>query len=94
MPLARLFRAFHDPRIRGRWLPGVELTVRSATRGKYMRIAWPDRTSVAVGFLSKGSGEEPGRHPHEKLPDQASAKRAKEYWSERLDALKEILAAR
>ncbi len=94
VPLARLYGAFHDPRIRGRWLPGVELMVRSATRGKYMRIAWPDHTSVAVGFLSKGTAKSQVAIAHEKLPDQASAKRAKEYWSERLDALKEILAAR
>jgi hypothetical protein len=34
VPLARLYRAFHDARSRSRWLPGVDLTVRTATAGK------------------------------------------------------------
>jgi hypothetical protein len=54
VPLVRLYRAWHDSRTRARWLPGVDLTVRTATRGKSMRITWPDRTSVEVGFTSKG----------------------------------------
>jgi hypothetical protein len=56
VPLARLYRAFHDPRTRARWLPGVDLTVRTATRGKSMRITWPNRTSLVVGFEGKGPG--------------------------------------
>ena len=89
-PLRRLSRPAHPRAL----APGVELMVRSATRGKYMRIAWPDRTSVAVGFRARARQRARWPSQHEKLPDQASAKREKEYWSERLDALKEILAAR
>src|SRR5580765_7711443 len=48
VPLARLYRAFYDQRTRARWLPGVDLTVRTTTRAKSMRITWPDRTSVVV----------------------------------------------
>lgn len=92
VPLARLFRAFHDPRRRARWLPGVRLTVRSATPEKYMRIAWPDGTSVAVGFLAKGSGKSQVAIQHERLADKAAAERMKAYWTERLDALGGLLA--
>jgi uncharacterized protein YndB with AHSA1/START domain len=92
VPLARLYGAFHNPRVRARWLPGVDLTVRSATRGKYMRITWPDRTSVAVGFTGKSTGKSQVAIQHEKLPDQATAARVRQYWAERLDALKEVLA--
>ena len=94
VPLARLFRSFRDPRQRARWLPDVALTVRSATPEKYMRITWPDRTSVAVGFLAKGSAKSQVAIQHEKLPDQAAAVRLKAYWSERLDALGDLFAAR
>ena len=91
VPLARLYRAFRDARTRARWLPGVKLTVRSATPEKYLRITWPDETSVAVGFLSKGAGKSQVAIQHEKLPDQAAATRSKRYWAERLDFLGQVL---
>jgi hypothetical protein len=92
VPLVRLYRAFHDSRTRARWLPGVDLTVRTATRGKSMRITWPDRTSVEVGFTSKGPAKSQVAVQHGKLPDRAAQTRVKQYWAERLDALKGILA--
>jgi hypothetical protein len=91
VPLVRLYRAFHDSRTRARWLPGVDLTVRTATRGKSMRITWPDRTSVEVGFTSKGPAKSQVAVQHGKLPDRAAQTRVKQYWAERLDALKGIL---
>jgi uncharacterized protein YndB with AHSA1/START domain len=91
VPLAKLYGAFHDSRIRSRWLPGVDLTIRTATRGKSMRITWPDRTSVEVGFASPGAGKSRVALSHVKLPDKAAAARLKEYWSERFDALREVL---
>jgi uncharacterized protein YndB with AHSA1/START domain len=91
VPLVRLYRAFHDAPTRARWLPGVDLTVRAATRGKSMRLTWPDRTSVAVGFASRGDAKSQVAVQHGKLPDRAAATRMKHYWAERLDALKEVL---
>ena len=93
VPLVRLYRAFHDARTRARWLPGVRLTVRAATRGKSMRITWPDRTSVAVGFTGKGLAKSAVAVQHEKLADRAAAARVKQYWAERLDALQALLGA-
>jgi uncharacterized protein YndB with AHSA1/START domain len=92
VPLVRLYRAWHDSRTRARWLPGVDLTVRTATRGKSMRITWPDRTSVEVGFTSKGPAKSLVAVQHGRLPDRAAQTRVKQYWAERLDALKEVLA--
>ena len=92
VPLGRLYRAFNDPRTRTRWLPGVDLTIRTATAGKSMRITWPDRTSVEIGFLSKGPAKSQVALAHGKLPDQASATRMKQYWTERLGALEDVLA--
>src|SRR5215216_7584369 len=87
VPLVRLYRAWHDARTRARWLPGVDLTVRTATRGKSMRITWPDRTSVAVGFSGRGSGKSQVAIAHEKLADRAMAARMKQYRHQRLNAL-------
>jgi hypothetical protein len=93
VPLVRLYRAFHDARSRARWLPGVDLTVRTATRGKSMRITWPDLTSVEIGFTSRGAAKSQVALSHGKLPDRAAATRVKQYWAERLDVLGEVLAS-
>jgi hypothetical protein len=91
VPLAKLYHAFHDARSRARWLP-VDLTIRTATREKSMRITWPDKTSVEVGFARKGPTKSLVALQHAKLPDRAAATRMKEYWAERLDTLREVLA--
>jgi hypothetical protein len=94
VPLARLYRAFHEKRTRDRWLPGVDLKVRTATRGKSMRITWPDQTLLVVGFLRTGTGKSQVAVQHEKLPDRDSAARMKQYWTERLSALEDVLGTR
>src|SRR5207247_7990621 len=53
VPVATLFNAFVNPRVRRRWLP-VDITVRSATPPKRMRIVWDDQTVVQLGFTAKG----------------------------------------
>jgi hypothetical protein len=92
VPLAQLYGALHDARTRARWLPGVDLTVRTATREKSMRITWPDQTSVVIGFERKGPAKSLVAIQHGKLPDRDSATRAKQYWAERLGALEDVLA--
>jgi hypothetical protein len=87
VPLGGLYRAFTDARTRAKWLPGVALTIRTRTREKYMRITWPDQTSVQVGFSGKGVAKSQVQIQHEKLPDRAAATRMKKYWAERLTAL-------
>jgi hypothetical protein len=91
VPLARLYQAFEDGRVRARWLPNVDLTVRTATRDKSMRITWPDRTSLEVGFMAKGSRKSQVALQHTKLPEKAAATRMKQYWAQRLDDLAEVL---
>ncbi|HEY8259466.1 MAG TPA: hypothetical protein VIG08_17540 [Gemmatimonadales bacterium] len=71
--------------------PGVDLTIRTSAREKSMRITWPDRTSLEVGFMSKGSDKSSVAVAHTKLTDRAAAAKAKHYWADRLDALKDVL---
>ncbi|HEV8264741.1 MAG TPA: hypothetical protein VGQ06_07305 [Gemmatimonadales bacterium] len=92
VPLGRLYRAWSDARTRARWLPDVALTVRTATRNKYMRVTWPDHTSVLVGFTGKGTRKSQVAVQHGKLADQAAATRMKKYWAERLAELDAMLA--
>jgi hypothetical protein len=91
VPLGRLYRAFTDARTRAKWLPGVALTIRTRTREKYMRITWPDQTSVQLGFSGKGAAKSQVQIQHAKLPDRAAATRMKQYWAERLTALGAVL---
>ena len=92
VPLARLYRGFSGKRSRAKWLPGVDLTVRTTTKDKHMRITWPDGSSVVVGFLSKGNGKSSVHVQHGRLPDKAAADKVKAFWEERLGALAEVLA--
>jgi hypothetical protein len=91
VPIARLYRAFYDKRVRARWLPGVDLTIRVATRDKSMRITWPGKTSVELYFTSRGPKKGQVAVQHVKLPNKETATRMKQYWEERLDKLGEML---
>ena len=94
VPIGRLYRAWSIARERGRWLPGVALTVRTATRNKSMRITWPDQTSVQLVFLGKGPGKSLVAVQHGKLADKAAATQMKAFWTERLAELVAVLATR
>jgi uncharacterized protein YndB with AHSA1/START domain len=91
-PVEAVFDAFAKARRRSRWLPDVKLTVRKSTPNRSVRISWEDGTSVEVWLTAKGGGKCSAQVQHRKLPDRDSVTRAKAFWSERLDALEEMLA--
>jgi len=91
VPVATLFEAWTDAKLRDRWLNGESVKVRTATAPKSMRIGWSDGRIIAVGFAAKGKGKSSVALTHPKLPDKATADRLKQYWSDRLDALGEVL---
>ena len=91
-PVSKLFRAFSQPGLRSKWLPDVTLTVRKATPNKSIRITWEDGTSVVAGFIAKGRSKAQVAVQHEKLGSREAATRLKRYWTERLDALEQVLA--
>lgn len=92
VPVQALFEAWRNDAARRRWLDGVNATVRTATPPKWLRLQWPDGAIVAVGFTAKGPAKSAVALAHPKLPDKAAADRAREYWTERLDALAAALA--
>lgn len=91
VPLSRLYRAWSDARTRARWLPGVALSVRTASRERYMRISWPDATLVVVGFTKKAGTKSQVAVQHSKLADRAAQSQMKAFWEERLGTLGEVL---
>jgi uncharacterized protein YndB with AHSA1/START domain len=92
VPVARVYRAFRDARLRRRWLGDVALTIRRATPNKTMRVTWTDATSVEVYFVPKGDRKCQVAVQHVRLPDRESADRMKAYWGERLTQLERVLA--
>ena len=88
-----LFDAWADASTRKRWLGGAKVNVRTATAPKSMRLGWDDGTLVSVYFASKGRSKSSVALAHEKLADKAAGEQMKKYWSERLDALGELLKA-
>jgi len=93
VPISRLYRGFSVKATRARWLPGIDMTIRTSTVQKSMRINWPDRTSVHVYFNAKGVGKSQVAIQHTGLADKQDIARRKEYWAERLAVLGEILAS-
>ncbi len=87
VPVATLFEAWADAKVRRRWLDEPGLMVRTATAPKSMRLGWPDGTIIAVGFTAKGPAKSAVALAHTKLPDRETADRLKRYWAESLETL-------
>jgi len=94
VPVTTLFDAWADARVRRRWLNGATVKVRTATASKSMRLDWTDRSIIAVGFAAKGKSKSSVALAHTKVPNRETADRLKEFWSDRLDALGEVLSDR
>ena len=94
VPVTALFDAWMDASVRRRWLNDASVKVRTATAPRSMRLGWTDGSIIAVGFTGKGRSRSSVALQHTKLPDRETADRLKQYWSERLDALGEVLAER
>jgi uncharacterized protein YndB with AHSA1/START domain len=93
VPVTELFDAWANADVRRRWLKaGVK--VRTATSPKSIRLDWAEGGIIAVGFTAKGKAKSIVALEHTKLRDRETAAKFKEYWSERLDALEELLAER
>ncbi|GAA3777028.1 hypothetical protein [Micromonospora maritima] len=92
VPVETLFHAFADEAARRRWLPDVEVRVRTATAPKTFRADWAGGPSrIVVGLTSVGPAKSRVALLHEKLADAGEAERLKAYWRERLAALKALL---
>jgi len=92
VPVATLYDAWADKSFRDRWLASENVKVRTATAPKSIRLGLANGSILAVGFASKGKTKSSVAVSQNKLPDKETASRLKEYWSEQLDALGEVLA--
>lgn len=89
---AALFKAWRDGRQRARWLADPQLTIRTATANKSLRMTWGDgRSSVEVMLYPKPAGKTQITVQHSKLADAKSAAKMKAYWGQQLEALAAVV---
>jgi hypothetical protein len=92
VPVERLYEAFADPALRGRWLPGAAFEVRTTIPAKSIRANWEDgSTRLVILFTAHGESKSQVALVHERLPDAATAEQLKPWWRERVAALKRLL---
>lgn len=91
VPVKRLFDAFHDERIRRRWLDEA-INIRKATAPKSLRVTWSDgKSHVDVNLYPKGDARSYVSLQHSKLPNARAAEKMKSYWKGGLERLKALL---
>ncbi|MFG1872893.1 hypothetical protein [Micromonospora arborensis] len=92
VPALRLYEAFADETARARWLPDVDVRVRTTTAPRSFRADWSGGpTRIVVGFDAVGESKARVNVLHEKLTGAEQAAELKAYWRERLAALKTLL---
>ena len=92
VPLAQLYRAFSVKAKRLRWLP-EDLTIRTSTKEKSLRIKWADGSLVDAYFTAKGASKSQVSIQHRELAGKQAASKCREEWGKRLLALAELLRA-
>lgn len=93
-PVHEVWRAFSEEALRRMWLPDEELTIRTATEAKTMRMRLADDAPLDAYFTPKGDAKASVTLQLRKLPDREAADAAKTLWGQRLEALAELLDAR
>jgi hypothetical protein len=93
-PVAKLFTAWTDAKLRDRWLPNADIEITTATKGKSLRAKWDGDTRLSVYFYP--SGKDKGRVvvDHMKLASSKDCAKMKEFWFEALNRLERTLTRR
>jgi uncharacterized protein YndB with AHSA1/START domain len=94
VPVPKAWRACKNDERRLEWLPEAEAAsirnIREDTR-LMLRLNWPDNTVVLIVVNPKDGDKCVVGVEQSKLPDRATARRAKQFWSDRLGELKKQL---
>jgi hypothetical protein len=92
----RLVRAFVDPALRARWLPGDALRVRppragGAGRSLSAQFAGPDGGRVSLYFTARDAGRAQVSLNHRGLADVEAVARLKVFWRDALADLRRVV---
>lgn len=87
-----IFAAWQNPKVRNKWLGEKNFTLRTATPNKSLRMIWKDgKSQVNVNFYSINESKTRVVIEHNKLADAVTVKRMQNYWSGKLENLRELL---
>jgi hypothetical protein len=92
VPVANIYKAFSDAKLRSRWLPGADFEITTETENKSIRAKWDRGTSrVSINFYPKGPGKAQVAVDHMKLASSKDSAAKKAYWFEALNRLEQNL---
>lgn len=92
VPIAKLYAAFSDAKIRNRWLPAADFEITTETKDKSIRAKWNGGASrVSINFYPKGAGKAQAAVDHMKLSSSKECAKMKAHWFEALNRLQEML---
>ena len=95
VPMAKLYDAWTNEKLRERWLPGAIIEITTATRNKSLRAKWDDgKSRLSVNFYSKGAGKCQAAVDHMKLANSKECAKIKTYWFEALNRLEAQLTTK
>ena len=92
VPLHRLYQAFSTARVRRRWLPDTELTVRTSTRDKSIRFLTNQGDPVEAYFAAKDQRKSQVQVQHRQLATAADAENVRAHWTAALARLTVLLS--
>lgn len=91
IPVAKIYRAWTDEKLRRRWLPGAKIEITTATPGKSLRAKWDETTRLSVYFYGSGAEKSRIAVDHMKLASSKESLKMKSYWFTALDRLQNML---
>jgi hypothetical protein len=92
LPLAKLYEAWTDQKLRRGRLPDAKIEISTATTNQSVRAAWDvGKSRVGVYFYGKGEGKTQIAVDHLKLTSAKESARMKSNWREVLDRLQKWL---
>jgi len=89
-----VFKAFKQPKLRSKWLPGNKAVERTSVPNKSIRLTWEDGSSVEVYIVSKGRSKTQVAVQHTKLASRQAVDQMKAFWAEHLEALASSFGAK
>jgi len=91
VPIELLYNSLIEDKSSKKWLK-ENIVIRKTTESKSARITWCDKeTSLSIDFYTKGQNRSQIVVQHLKISDSKKAAQLKEFWSETLDKLKNLL---